>query len=76
MQSDIEIKNAESEGIVHIKITGKKEKVRDDINIVAVYNAKYGKDIEDVLKEDLEKYEFENIIIGGDFNIRTDSLGR
>lgn len=43
---------------------------------MAVYNAKYGKDIEDVLKKDLEKYEFENIIIGGDFNIRTDSLGR
>lgn len=43
---------------------------------MAVYNAKYGKDIGDVLKKDLEKYEFENIIIGGDFNIRTDSLGR
>lgn len=72
--SNIEIENAKSEGIVHIKITENMEKARDDINIVAVYNARHGKDI-DVLKKELEGYEYGNIIVEGDFNIRTRSMG-
>lgn len=59
------------DGIIHIR--GKEGK--EYMNIIIVYNSIYGKDIGEILGEITKEYENENIIIGGDFNIRIGELG-
>lgn len=61
----------ETEGIMHIRVKEKKEM----LNIVNVYNAEGKKDIGDAITKELVVYENEEIIIGGDFNIRIGELG-
>lgn len=47
----MEIVDAKTEGIVHIKIKEEIEKEREDLNILAVHNAIHGKDIGICVKE-------------------------
>lgn len=45
------------------------------MNIITIYNAVQGKEIEEIL-ETIENYENESIITDGDFNIRIKELRR
>jgi len=61
-----------SEGIAHTRIL--EEGVK--INIFTVYNAGNIKEIEEIFKKIMKEHEREDIIIGGDFNIRTGEIGK
>lgn len=61
----------ETEEIMHIRVKEKKEV----LNIVNVYITEGKKDIEDVIPKKIAVYENEDIIMGGDFNIRIGELG-
>lgn len=54
------------EGIMHLNVREK----REVINILTVYNLDYQIDIGNVIKKEIEECENEEIIIGGDFNIK------
>lgn len=57
--------------MAHIRIKRSKEVM----NIITIYNAVQGKEIEEIL-ETIENYENESIITDGDFNIRIKELRR
>lgn len=69
--NNLEIIESENAGIVHIKIVEKWE----ELNIITVYNSTHGKDIGEIVKKEIEGHEYENLIIGGDFNIRIGEMG-
>lgn len=57
--------------MAHIRI----KRSEEVMNIITIYNAVQGKEIEEIL-ETIENYENENIITDGDFNIRIKELRR
>lgn len=67
----MEVIETRGEGIMHIKVREEAEEIR----IFTVYNSTYGREIGEVLAKELESYENDNIIIGGDFNIRIGEKG-